>query len=125
MDNPGMYEDHIYGEREMGGTNWLYLSPVPHAELGQPDVPAVSAPELTRGMLGSIAVIAGVWPVILGGAYSMSKHYKKMVEQARREGAQQAKGQGCTDAHVESSADACGSKPADHNPEKGQGGGQC
>ncbi|HZF61035.1 MAG TPA: 4Fe-4S dicluster domain-containing protein [Desulfovibrio sp.] len=126
MDNPGMYEDHIYGEHEMGGTNWLYLSPVPHAELGQPDVPAVSAPELTRGMLGSIAVIAGIWPVILGGAYSMSKHYKKMVEQARCEGAQQAKGQSCADAaHAEDSAQACGCKPADHNPEKGQGGGQC
>ena len=121
MDNPGMYEDHIYGEREMGGTNWLYLSPVPHAELGQPDVPAVSAPELTRGMLGSIAVIAGVWPVILGGAYSMSKHYKKMVEQARREGAQQAKGQDCAGSHD----DACECKPADHNPDKGQGGGKC
>ena len=57
MDNPGMYEDHIYGEHEMGGTNWLYLSPVPHADLGQPDVPAVSAPELTRGMLGSMPLL--------------------------------------------------------------------
>ena len=122
MDNPGMYEDHIYGELEMGGTNWLYLSPVAHAELGQPDVPAVSAPELTRGMLGSIAVIAGVWPVILGGAYSMSKHYKKMVEQARREGAQQAQGQA---APADSHAQARGCTPADDNPDKGQGGGKC
>ena len=118
LDNPGMYEDHIYGEHEMGGTNWLYLSPVPHADLGQPDVPAVSAPELTRGMLGSIAVIAGIWPVILGGAYSMNKHYKKMVEQARREGAAQTVARSGTE-------ETSGSKPADHNSEKGQGGGQC
>ena len=79
--------------------------------------------EFTRLVYVLICVHALV--LILGGAYSMSKHYKKMVEQARREGAQQAKGQGCTDAHAESSAEACGSKPADHNPEKGQGGGQC
>lgn len=117
---PRHVRGHIYGEREMGGTNWLYLSPVPHAELGQPDVPAVSAPELTRGMLGSIAVIAGVWPVILGGAYSMSKHYKNGGSGLPR-GAQQANGQGCADSHD----DVCGSEPADHNPEKGQGGGQC
>jgi len=116
LDNPGMYEDHIYGEHEMGGTNWLYLSPVPHAELGQPEVPDVAAPELTRGMLGSLAVIAGVWPVILGGAYSMSKHYKKLVEEARRKGAQQPEGQcAASDDHKA----PCGSS------DKGQGGGQC
>ena len=74
-------------------------------------------------MLGSIAVIAGIWPVILGGAYSMSKHYKKMAEQARREGAPQTEARSCADASA--SAENCGCKPADHNPEKGQGGGQC
>ena len=26
---PGRYQDHIYGEAEMGGTSWLYLSGVP------------------------------------------------------------------------------------------------
>ena len=31
----------------------------------------------------------------------------------------------CADAHAKDSAQACGCKPADHNPEKGQGGGQC
>jgi len=30
---PGRYIDHIYGEREMGGTNWLYLSGVPFRTL--------------------------------------------------------------------------------------------
>ena len=33
-ENPGRYVDHIYGEREAGGTGWLYLSPVPFEELG-------------------------------------------------------------------------------------------
>lgn len=116
------------GEHEMGGTNWLYLAPVAYAELGQPDVPSVSAPELTHGVLGSIAVIAGVWPVILA-ARTHEQAYKKMVEQARCEGAQQAAGQGCANASADASADAnaqgCGCKSADDNPQKGQGGGQC
>lgn len=27
-ENPGKYFNHIYGEHEVGGTSWLYLSPV-------------------------------------------------------------------------------------------------
>ena len=33
---PGKYVDHIYGESEVGGTAWLYLSPVPFEQLGFP-----------------------------------------------------------------------------------------
>jgi len=35
---PAKYVDHIYGENEVGGTSWLYLSPVPFDLLGFPDV---------------------------------------------------------------------------------------
>ena len=42
----------------------------------------------------------------------------RAVEQARREGAAQTVARSGTE-------EACGSKPADHNSEKGQGGGQC
>jgi ferredoxin len=31
---PNKYVDHIYGEKEVGGTAWLYLSPVPFEKLG-------------------------------------------------------------------------------------------
>jgi len=31
---PDQYIDHIYGEHEVGGTSWLYLSPVPFEKLG-------------------------------------------------------------------------------------------
>ncbi|TET75947.1 MAG: 4Fe-4S dicluster domain-containing protein [Dehalococcoidia bacterium] len=33
-DQPGKYVDHIYGEKEVGSTSWLYLSPVPFEKLG-------------------------------------------------------------------------------------------
>ena len=32
--DPDNYIDHIYGEQEMGGTSWLYLSPAPFEKLG-------------------------------------------------------------------------------------------
>ena len=31
---PGRYVDHVYGEHEVGGTSWLYLSPVPFEQAG-------------------------------------------------------------------------------------------
>ena len=32
--SPARYVQHIYGEKEVGGTSWLYMSPVPFEELG-------------------------------------------------------------------------------------------
>lgn len=83
--NPDLYENHIYGETEAGGTNWLYLSPVPHEELDQPALSKTSAPELTSGALGSVAMVAGIWPVLLGGAYFISKRREKMATEEREE----------------------------------------
>jgi hypothetical protein len=37
-ENPGRYyQDHVYGETEVGGTQVLYLSHVPFAKLGLPE----------------------------------------------------------------------------------------
>jgi len=85
LDNPGTYVDHIYGENEMGGANWLYLSPVAHEKLGQPVLNSTSAPELTAGALGSVAMVAGIWPVLLGGAYFISKRREKTAAEEQRE----------------------------------------
>ena len=75
--NPERYVNHIYGEREMGGTSWLYLSPVPHTLLGQPELGARAAPELTAGMTGLAAMIVGLWPAVLGGMYAIGKFMDK------------------------------------------------
>jgi hypothetical protein len=90
VKNPGLYVDHIYGENEMGGTNWLYLSPVPHKELGQPELGKTSAPELTSGALGSVAMVAGIWPVLLGGAYVISKRRSKIAAEEQSDAVQSA-----------------------------------
>ncbi|MDL2272489.1 4Fe-4S dicluster domain-containing protein [Desulfovibrio sp. OttesenSCG-928-I05] len=82
-DAPGKYVKHIYGEKEVGGTNWLYLSPVPHEELGQPVLDATSVPELTSGALGSVPMIAGLWPVLLTGAWAITRRKEKVSEEER------------------------------------------
>jgi len=66
--------NHIYGEHEMGGTNWLYLSGVPFAALGmREDLGTLPAPELTSGALAAVPIVAAVWPVLLTGIYAINK----------------------------------------------------
>ena len=76
-DAPEQYVNHIYGVTEMGGTSWLYLAPVPHAQLGQPELGTQSAQEMTAGMIGTAAMVAGLWPGVLGGMYAIGKFMDK------------------------------------------------
>jgi len=79
---PGRYVDHIYGEHEMGGTNWLYLSGVPFKELGMREDLGISpAPELTVGALAPVPIVVGLWPVLLTGIYAMSKRKEKIAKE--------------------------------------------
>jgi Fe-S-cluster-containing dehydrogenase component len=72
--HPDRYVDHIYGEHEMGGTNWLYISGAPFEEVGfRTDLGTTPAPKLTSGALSAVPIILGVWPAILGGIYVMTR----------------------------------------------------
>lgn len=67
-EDPSTYHPEIYGEREAGGTNWLYLSPVPFEEVGLPtDLGAESIPERTRDFLTAVPVVLTLWPAFLLG----------------------------------------------------------
>ncbi len=70
-DNPGKYIDHIYGEREVGGTSWLYISAVPFEQLGFPNnLPKKPLIELTTGYMSSVPVIFTAFPAIFGMIYA-------------------------------------------------------
>lgn len=78
---PDRYVDHIYGEHEMGGTNWLYISGTPFKELGmREDLGITPAPQLTAGALSSVPMIVGLWPVLLAGIYAVSKRKEKIAQ---------------------------------------------
>jgi formate dehydrogenase iron-sulfur subunit len=63
-ENPGMYVDHVYGVEEVGGTSFIYISPVPFEELGfRMDLMKDPLPMLTWKALEKIPNI-----VLLGGA---------------------------------------------------------
>ncbi len=79
---PDKYIDHIYGEDEMGGTSWMYLSGVRFAEIGLNEkLGTKPAIEYTAGVLSAVPIVVGLWPVFLAGSYAMTKRREKIAGQ--------------------------------------------
>lgn len=82
IEHPDRYIDYIYGEREVGGTSWLYISGVPFEKLGFPmDLGTKPYPELTRGFLSMVPGVLVIWPALLGGFYMFTQHREQMGEE--------------------------------------------
>ncbi len=62
------YVDHIYGEKEGGGTQYFMLSAVPFQKLGLPEMPETSGASksetlqhtLYKGLIGPIILLGGM-----------------------------------------------------------------
>jgi formate dehydrogenase iron-sulfur subunit len=75
MKNPGKYIDHIYGEQEVGGTNWLYISGVPFEQVGFPsNLQTAPLVENTKGFLASVPLVFTVWPALFAMCYAAVRH---------------------------------------------------
>lgn len=73
--NPDRYIDHIYGEYEVGGTSWLYISGVPFDRMDFPqnlvEKPLV---EQTKGFLSAVPLVLTIWPALLGMCYAATRN---------------------------------------------------
>lgn len=81
--HPGKYVNHVFGEHEAGGTNWLFVSPVPFDEaIGfRSDIGSQPYPGLTKGALSVVPLILLIWPMLLMGAYSFGKKAREGDEE--------------------------------------------
>jgi Ni/Fe-hydrogenase subunit HybB-like protein/Fe-S-cluster-containing dehydrogenase component len=65
---PEKYIDHVYGEKELGGTSWMYVSNIPFEKIGLPkfgdDPPPAVTEKIQRGLFSPKF---GVPPLLLGG----------------------------------------------------------
>ena len=69
QNNPALYIDHIYGEKEVGGTSWIYISGVPFDKLGFINVPDQPTPKLAETIQHSL--FSYLWsPILLFGLLS-------------------------------------------------------
>ncbi len=91
-DNPGKYIDHIYGEKEVGGTNWMYISAVPFDQVGLPTgLPNKPLIEETKGFLSAVPVVLTAWPALFGTIYAALRHRETMEEEQGAEKKEEVK----------------------------------
>lgn len=78
---PEMYIENIYGEHTVGGTGYLYLSPVPHNELGfDIKLQKESYPSLTKSFLFSVPAVDVLVPSVLLGIHAATKNKQNKNE---------------------------------------------
>lgn len=78
--NPGRYVDHIYGEHEVGGTGWLYLSATAPENIGLPtELGKQPYPEFTRDWLLGVPVVLIGWPALFMGLNALSKRKERLA----------------------------------------------
>ncbi len=70
---PGKYVDHIYGETEVGGTSWLYLSGVPFEDAGF-DTSLQKEPIINnvKDFLGTVPMVLAIWPALFTGFHLLA-----------------------------------------------------
>ncbi len=88
--NPERYVQHIYGEREVGGTNHLYLAGVPFARLGLPELKSEAPASFSeriqhtiyKGFIAPVALFASLFAIAVknrktAGAHSHAEVHSK------------------------------------------------
>jgi formate dehydrogenase iron-sulfur subunit len=77
---PEKYINHIYGEKEAGGTSWMYISPVHFETLGFPKLGDEHVTYNSEAILNAtpVTIIAAV--AALGGLYKLTKRRDEMKE---------------------------------------------
>ena len=78
-DRPERYVDHIYGEKELGGTSVLYLSAVPFEKLGFPTYGEKPFPAFTKTALGAVPPAVMAVGAMLGAAYAFFRKRAQAV----------------------------------------------
>lgn len=81
-ENPDRYVDHIYGENEVGGTNWIYIAGVPFDQLGFPsNLPGTPLIEETKGFLSAVPIVLTAWPALFGTIYTALRHREEIEKE--------------------------------------------
>ena len=76
--HPDQYVHHIYGEREVGGTGYIYLSAVPFDQIGfRTDLGITPYPEYTKAFLYTVPMVLFGLPAFLLGLNALSDGNKQ------------------------------------------------
>jgi formate dehydrogenase iron-sulfur subunit len=70
---PDKYVDHVYGEKDVGGTAWMYLSPVPFDQVGF-DTSLGTKPIINyvKEFLTVVPMVLTIWPALFTGFHLLA-----------------------------------------------------
>jgi len=72
-ENRGKYVDHVYGEREVGGTSWMYLSDVPFEQIGfNTTLGTRPILDYVKDFLGVVPMVLSIWPALFTGFHLLA-----------------------------------------------------
>ena len=77
--HPDKYVDHVYGEKEAGGTSVLYLSSVPFGKLGFPELDDKPYPAASKLALHAVPPAVLAVGAMLGGIFHLLKRRVAMA----------------------------------------------
>ncbi len=72
-EKPDKYVDQVYGENEVGGTAWMYMSDVPFDKIGY-DTHLGTQPIISyvKEFLGMVPMVLTIWPALFTGFHLLS-----------------------------------------------------
>jgi hypothetical protein len=80
-NHPDKYVRKIYGEHEVGGTGWLYLSAVPFEQIGfRTDLGTTPYPQYTKEFLFSVPLVLFGVPALLLGLNALTDRKNELSE---------------------------------------------
>ena len=82
----GKYVDQVYGEKEAGGTSWLYISPVPFEDLGFPALGEEAPTENPHIAMRTLPYYAGGVVALMAGFYWLTKRKQKLSQAGDNQG---------------------------------------
>lgn len=76
--NSDRYVEYVYGEHEVGGTAWMYLSGVPFEDVDF-DVTIQKKPILNnaQAFLSQVPMVLAIWPALFLGIHRLSTRGKE------------------------------------------------
>src|SRR5205085_2764347 len=77
--HPDKYVDHVYGEKEAGGTSVVYLSSVPFAKLGFPELDDKPYPAVPKLAIHGVPPAVLAVGAMLGGVFHLLKRRAAMA----------------------------------------------
>ncbi|MEJ2471836.1 MAG: 4Fe-4S dicluster domain-containing protein [Desulfuromonadales bacterium] len=73
--HPGRYVNHLYGENELGGTSWMYLSSVPFDQVGfDPNPGTEPIINNVKDFLSTVPMVLAIWPAMFTGFHLLAKN---------------------------------------------------